>query len=458
MAFGVGMTIVTVITLLACLLYLTFPIYNWVASLRMLGREAIPASRLALRLDRNRPRYLARGARPDAVSFAIRFVVAGLAVAVLAFAFDQMIVLNLSAVLFALGIGHLVLASTPPVVLYLSSSGSESERMQIQLHQAVQPYRLVTFLRSAESMTQSLTPMGNLFTPHLAERGAALESDLRQSPWKSWQEAVANVMRVVRVIVIDGRRPTDFLNEENSLIRELRLEYKTLRIAAANSGNNAVNQTSVTEERLLTLIRELLRSSEDPQDYLNPLSCQGFEMTGGRSISDLLSGLDSDNQATSQQSERALAELGEDAVDAILKSAHEVNRRLLTGYQMDLVLEALRRRIKVLGLTKSGRAVQMVSAAVADSSEMIYRQRKMMAKTKSAVTDPRPIWLARERLSLAKRVQQTAMKALVQIGDEAERQLTKHIDAFSPIAQRAIRRALRSIQLRRFFKRMVGKR
>jgi hypothetical protein len=134
-----------------------------------------------------------------------------------------------------------------------------------------------------------------------------------------------------------------------------------------------------------------------------------------------LSGLDSDNQATSQRSERDLASLGEEVVDAVLKSADEINRSLLTGYKMDLVLEALLRRIKVLGLTKSGRAVRMVSAAIADSSEMIHRQRQVMAKLAATVTtDPRPVWLARERLSLAKRLQHTALKALVQIGDESE--------------------------------------
>jgi uncharacterized protein len=164
-----------------------------------------------------------------------------------------------------------------------------------------------------------------------------------------------------------------------------------------------------------------------------------------------LSGLDSDNQATSQRSERDLASLGEEVVDAVLKSADEINRSLLTGYKMDLVLEALLRRIKVLGLTKSGRAVRMVSAAIADSSEMIHRQRQVMAMLATTVTtDPRPVWLARERLSLAKRLQHTALKALVQIGDESEWQLAKHMDSFSPIAQRAIQRALRPIQFRRF--------
>jgi hypothetical protein len=107
------LTIATVITLLACFLYLAFPIYSWVASLRILGRDAVSASRLALNLDRQRPRYLGGiGPRPDAVSFAIRFAVAGLAVAALSFAFDQMLILNLSAVLFTLGVGHFVLAST----------------------------------------------------------------------------------------------------------------------------------------------------------------------------------------------------------------------------------------------------------------------------------------------------------------------------------------------------------
>jgi hypothetical protein len=448
------MAIVTPIILLACALYLAFPIYNWIVSVRLLGLEAIAAIRLAIVLDRNRPRYLAQHkARPDAVAFAIGFVVLAAASAAVAIAIDWMLVLNLSIVLFTLGIGHFVLASQPPVILYLASSGSESERRQIQLFNAAQPYRLVALLRSAESITQSLTPLSNLTNPNLAERGAILGSDLRQTKWKSWQEAVANVMRVVRIIVIDDRNPTNCLYEENALIREFRLEYKTLRIANPEVGL----QGGVTEEWLLKHICELARSRSDLRTGVNIRAVEGSGGTDSPSVADLLGDLDSAERAVSERAKCALVRMGESGVDAVIKSAHEINRRLLTGYQMDLVLKLLRRRIEVLGLIKSGRAVQMISAAVADSTELIHRQREIIAETKTKTKDPRPIWQMAERLSVAKRVQRSALKALVQIGDESDRQLSKHMDAFSQTAQQSLRQALRSIRLWRLLRRLLGK-
>ncbi len=176
-------------------------------------------------------------------------------------------------------------------------------------------------------------------------------------------------------------------------------------------------------------------------------------------IPGLLSDLDSDSRKTRQQSEQALVAMGEDAIDAILKSAHEINLRLLSGYQPDSVLHSLQRRIRILGMIKSARSVQMVSAAVADSAEMIYVQRQTLERMKSAfIPDATSIMNARERLSDAKSLHRTAIKALVQIGDEAEHQLGDHMSAFSPVAQKVLQRALRSVRFRRLCKKLLGSR
>ena len=180
-------------------------------------------------------------------------------------------------------------------------------------------------------------------------------------------------------------------------------------------------------------------------------------MPDQEAILELLRNLDSESRATRKKAEDDLLAIGESAVDVILKSAHEINLRLLSGYQPDSILQALQHRIRVLGLLRSVRGVQMVSASLADSSEMIYNQKAAIHRMQSAfIPDATSISYAYQRLSIGKRLHRTAASALVRIGDEAERQLTEHMSSFSPVAQKSIRQAIRRIRFQRFCRKVIG--
>jgi hypothetical protein len=177
------------------------------------------------------------------------------------------------------------------------------------------------------------------------------------------------------------------------------------------------------------------------------------------SIPKLLTDLDSPDRRTRKAAEGELAAMGDQAVDGILKSAHEINLTLLSASQEDTVIESLGRRIRLLGRSRSAQAIPMVSAALVDASELIHAQELKVERMKSAlIPDSTYIVLATDRLSVAKKLRRTAVDALVQIGDAAERHLGDHLSAFSPIAQQAIHGALRTIRIRRFWRTLLRKR
>ncbi len=170
-------------------------------------------------------------------------------------------------------------------------------------------------------------------------------------------------------------------------------------------------------------------------------------------IQALLSDLDSDSGSVRNRAEKALVQIGENAVEVILMSAHEINLQLLSGYQADSFLQSLERRIRLLGLIGTSRGLQMIAAAIADSSELIHIQHQKIQQMKSAlIPDATYIYVAGKRLSLARRVHRTAVKALMKLGDEAEHKIRGNMNAFSPVAQKSMQEALDSVRFRRFWK------
>lgn len=240
-----------------CALYLILPLYTWIPSVRLLGRQTVALSALATTLDRNRPRYFdgMDQARPHALVFARKWVALSLAIAGAAWLFQFPLMLNLSAIVFALGVGHLILASTPPVVLYLACSGDRAVHTQLLLGQATS-HRVVAFLKSAEVATSAVTAFSNLLEPGRAERGQLLTSDFRQKSDQRWQDAVSNVMVLVPLIILDGRDSSEAVREETALVHALGLEYKTLLIRdqhRVGDGELGRNPDSVGTESLRSL-------------------------------------------------------------------------------------------------------------------------------------------------------------------------------------------------------------
>ena len=268
--------LVTVVVCSVSMFHLAGGLYGWIRSLRLLGWNALPAARVALDLDRNRPRYLAHGARPHAVLFAVRFVIIAVAAGSLGLLVGQVLLIDLAVLILALGIGHLILHSIPPVVLYLSRSGLESQNTQVRLYNATQPYRLVAMLRSAESVTKSLNWASNIFKQGRMERGIIMNSDLRQVSEADWRDAVAKLLKVVPIIVLDARYSSDALREESALIRSGGFQGKTIVLVedrpelAASSPHGAAlfsdgssemsGMCVATAEGAWLLLREILAS------------------------------------------------------------------------------------------------------------------------------------------------------------------------------------------------------
>ena len=135
-------------------------------------------------------------------------------------------------------------------------------------------------------------------------------------------------------------------------------------------------------------------------------------MTPQTDLRELLSDLDSDSWKSRRRSEKALVAIGPDALDSIVRSSHEINLQLLSGYQPDSVLHSLRRRIRILGLIGSTQGIQMISAAIADSADLIYHGKRQgtLQMTSSSVPDVTCMALAEERINIAKQLDRTARK------------------------------------------------
>jgi hypothetical protein len=104
-------------------------------------------------------------------------------------------------------------------------------------------------------------------------------------------------------------------------------------------------------------------------------------------IHELIDALDDPNPRHVERARQSLIEVGDTAVEPLLESAHQVNQRLLASrWSVDKSdLNALQKRVSVLGDLKSVRALRMIAAAVADSAEGIAALESEIADAKSVM-------------------------------------------------------------------------
>jgi hypothetical protein len=275
----------------------------------MLGKNAIAASRLALRLDRGRPRYIGRGIRPHIGVFTIQDIMPAALIATIAVQSGYMILLNVSFVLLSESMAILVATLTPPVVLYLGPSGDHTMQMQVSVSLASTSYRVAALLRSPEFVTRSIRPLERVwralplisvwqaFWPRQnVKLVAIMANDFRQGELGiPWTKAVHDLMQLVKIIIFDGRTSTvgDPLHEERMLIRTMALDYKIFWIidpGSLTSEGDADHsrQTRVTEEQLLRILPGFLHLSKSREIRLNPLLCSDSHDRGLQSIINFL--------------------------------------------------------------------------------------------------------------------------------------------------------------------------
>jgi hypothetical protein len=129
--------------------------------------------------------------------------------------------------LFSLAACSLVLAAIPPVVFLLSTSESEKLTLQLFLWHIVTPYRAVSLLR-----------MHEIVDPELGERLTAsilYNDSLRTRDDKAWMSTARRLMRVVPIIVLDARHPSQALVDEAKAVFQSGAGYKTVVLGDFNS-------------------------------------------------------------------------------------------------------------------------------------------------------------------------------------------------------------------------------
>jgi hypothetical protein len=129
------------------------------------------------------------------------------------------------------------------------------------------PYKVVTLLRSAQSVMQAENALDVIFDPKARyDKTLLFYGDLRQGDEaNSWLADVRDLMCAVRLIVLDTRDQTDQLDKEKLLIKELQFDYKTIRIielvatVAPGPTDSALSQQlSMSEPEVLIAVPKFL--------------------------------------------------------------------------------------------------------------------------------------------------------------------------------------------------------
>lgn len=169
----------------------------------------------------------------------------------------------------------------------------------------------------------------------------------------------------------------------------------------------------------------------------------------------LLQSLDTVKSELLDEIEQELLKFGDQAVDALLASADECNRRITAaglaqqGTETEKYMMALERRIKVLGIIRSPRAVPAILDALADSAGTVAVLKKQIDELYDY---PNPFYrhdmllLATGRLYIAKSLNNTSIAALAAIGYPALSEIRKHLPSSSPPVQKSLKKALRKIE------------